>query len=154
MKKNITTVLYSFLTFIFLNNCEKGKEKTVAHNYDNYLNNSIWLIKNEKLIGLETDEKQFILTKKNDTAMIWNFSAVEFTDKNKFKSYNSWECGNDCFTAIDGKYQFVEASKIEFQIENITRTGTCEAPVEHFATPKIITLNVEKFGDSLVLNKN
>lgn len=154
MKKNITTILIPFLTFIFLTNCEKGKAKTVAHNYDNYLNNSIWLIKNEKLIGLETDEKQFILTKKNDTAMIWNFSAVEFTDKNKFRSYNSWECGNDCFTTIDGKYQFVEASKIEFQIENISRTGTCEAPVEHFAKPKIITLNVEKFGDSLVLNQN
>lgn len=154
MKKNIKTILIPFLTFIFLTNCEKEKEKTGAHNYDNYLNNSTWLIKNEKLIGLETDEKQYILTRKNDTAMIWNFSAVEFTDKNKFKSYNSWECGNDCFTAIDGKYQFVEASKIEFQIENITRTGTCEAPVEHFAKPKIITLNVKKFGDSLVLNKN
>lgn len=154
MKKYIKTILIPFLTLIFLTNCEKEKEKTVVHNYDNYFNNSTWLIKNEKLIGYETDEKQFILTKKNDTAMIWNFSAIEFTDKNKFRSYNSWECGNDCFTAVDGKYQFVEASRIEFQIENITRTGTCEAPVEHFAKPKIITLNVEKFGDSLVLNKN
>lgn len=154
MKNNIIIIYSALLTLSSVISCEKAKEKAVSKNFDNYLNNSTWLIKNEKLIGYETDEKQFILTKKKDTAVIWNFSAVEFTDKNKFRSYNSWECGNDCFTAIDGKYQFVEASKIEFEIENIAHTGTCEAPVEHFAKPKIITLNVAKFGDSLVLNKN
>ena len=61
MTKNIQTILYSFLTLIFLINCEKKNEKTVVKNYENYLNNSIWLIKNEKLIGYEIGEKQFIL---------------------------------------------------------------------------------------------
>ena len=153
MTKNIQTILYSFLTLIFLINCEKKNEKTVVKNYENYLNNSTWLIKNEKLIGYEIGEKQFILNKKNDTALIWNFSAIEFTDKGKFTSYNSWECGNDCFTSIDGKYKFVDKSEIEFQIESITRTGTCEAPIERFAKPKILTMKIEKFSDSLVLNK-
>ena len=135
-------------------NCEKEKEKTVVRNYENYLSHTTWLIKDEKLVGYETGEKHFILTKKNDTAQIWNFSAIEFTDKNKFRSYNSWECGNDCFTSVDGKYKFVDKSEIEFEIESITRTGTCEEPVEHFAKPKIVTLKIEKFADSLVLNKN
>lgn len=154
MTKNIQTIFYSFLILIFLINCEKKNEKTVVKNYDNYLLNSTWLIKNEKLVGYEIGERQFILNKKNDTALIWNFSAIEFTDKEKFRSYNSWECGNDCFTTIDGKYRFVDRSEIEFQIESITRTGICEAPIERFAKPRIFTMTIEKFGDSLVFNKN
>lgn len=141
-------------TLTFLMNCEKEKQKTLVKNYDNFLANSTWLIKNEKLVGYETGEKQFILTRKNDTALIWNYSAIEFSEKNKFKSYNSWECGNDCFTSVDGKYKFVDKSEIELQIESITRTGTCEQPIERFAKPKLINLKIEKFADSLVLNKN
>ncbi|WP_051878734.1 hypothetical protein [Chryseobacterium sp. FH1] len=154
MTKNIQTIFYAFLTLIFLINCEKKNEKIAVKNYENYLVNTTWLINNEKLVGYEIVEKQFILKKKNDTALIWNFSAIEFTDKEKFTSYNSWECGNDCFTSIDGTYKFVDKSEIEFQIESITRTGTCEAPIERFGKPKIFTMTIEKFGDSLVLNKN
>lgn len=152
--KNLKPLICYFIALLFLITCENKKEKTVVNNYENYLNNSTWLIKNEKLIGFDIGEKQFVLTKKNDTAQIWNFAAIEFTDNNKFKSYYSWECGNDCFTSIDGKYKFVDKSEIEFQIDSITRAGTCEAPVERFAKPKILTMKIEKYRDSLVFNRN
>lgn len=153
MKKSIQIFFYSLISLGFLISCKKETKKADIKNHENYLTNTHWLIRNDKLIGLDSDETQFILYKRNDTAQIWNFSAVEFTDKEKFRSYNSWECGNDCFIAIDGKYKFIEKSEIEFQIEKISKTGICEEPPEYLSKPTIIIVKVEKSSDSLILNK-
>ncbi|WP_260397427.1 hypothetical protein [Empedobacter brevis] len=41
-----------------------------------------------------------------------NIQEIDFVDDKKITSYDSWECGNDCFTKVYGSYYFTEINLI------------------------------------------
>lgn len=151
MKINSIILLFSFC--IFTITCQEKTDKRPAAKHDNYLTKTQWLIRNFKVIGTDNSAEEYILYKNKDTSQLWNFSAVDFTDESHFTSYNSWECGNDCFTTTDGTYRFVGESKVELQIDSIRNTGICEEPVKRFSKPKKLLFQIEKSADSVILKK-
>ncbi|SJN46897.1 hypothetical protein FM120_18570 [Sphingobacterium faecium PCAi_F2.5] len=96
-------------------------------------------------------KKGYHLSKKIDTALLFNFYAIDFIDDDRFKSYDSWECGNDCFTAIVGRYYFTGIDQIEMEVDRITHSGTCEVPVQVFKPSKVMSFEMVKTGDQLQL---
>lgn len=146
-------IIIIFLISIFYISCENKKEKSINENYNDFLKKTNWIIESNNILGLNKSEKLFILKHKNDSIQIWNFKTVEFSENATFKSYDSWECGNDCFTKTYGKYKFIENSRIELQIDSIAHSGTCEAPTEYMGKD-FINFNIEKNNDKIVLTKN
>ena len=98
--------------------------------YPNPLDQTKWILTNNKIVGLNLMDTLFLVTKKYDTVQIQNYYAIEFTENVHFNSYDSWECGNDCFTKTFGHYKFVKESEIELYTDSITRRGICKKPTE------------------------
>ncbi|MCJ7936071.1 MAG: hypothetical protein MUW56_21195 [Chryseobacterium sp.] len=90
---------------------KSGKKKT---NFPDYLKNTNWIVDSGGLMTPD-GEKTYYLSRRIDSAIVFNFHAVNFLDEEKFKSYDSWECGNDCFTEIHGRYYFTETNQIDME---------------------------------------
>lgn len=84
---------------------------------------------------------------------LWNFSAVEFQDDKKFTSYNNWECGNDCFTATFGTYEFTGNKKIRLMTDSVITTGTCAAPAEIIKNKMEENFKIVKAQEKIVLTR-
>ena len=133
------------LTFTSCRNPERKKA-----NFPNYLKNTRWIVDRGGLIAPDGDAT-YELSKRIDSALILNFHAVNFVDEEKFESFDSWECGNDCFTEIYGRYYFTETHQIEMDIDSIRKSGTCEAPVQIFKPAKEMTFDIVKKGQQAQL---
>ncbi len=120
---------------IFINSCTKKSSETSKENtivYDDYLKSTSWRIGGDRLIGLEEVDKEYLLQRQNKNSSPWNFTAIIFDETGKFKTYSSWECGNDCFISITGVYAFIAKNKIRLSNNRIERSGVCEAPTEYY----------------------
>lgn len=149
MKKNCALVFGSvILSMIFT--CGKTEKKKA--DFPNTLKNTHWIIDSGGLIAPE-GEKVYYLSKRIDTALILNFHAIDFLDEEKFRSYDSWECGNDCFTEVHGRYYFTEPEQIEMEVDSITTRGTCEAPAKIFKPVKVMTFQISKEKAQLRLTR-
>ncbi|WP_333662348.1 hypothetical protein [Chishuiella changwenlii] len=133
------------LILLIILNCEKTK-------FPNNLKNTQWIIDMGGLITPD-GEKIYYLSKRDKTAFIYNFQAIDFLDDKNFKSYDSWECGNDCFTAIFGTYYFTKSNQIQLKVDSITSSGTCMSPTQIFKPSKVITFNLSKEKTQLKLTK-
>ncbi|WP_316797273.1 hypothetical protein [Pedobacter agri] len=104
----------------------------------------------EKLIGLTNDKSDYNLKDYGliDTTMAaeWSGNTIKFVDSLHFVSaYQAW-CGNDCFTSVFGRYEFVDSLKVRFYTDSITRSGECEAPTVYGNKPPL-DLNLVKSAD-------
>jgi len=148
MKKTASFTFFSLLLTITILSCADAERK--KNNFPNDLKNSKWIIQEGGLFTIDGDTT-YRLSKRIDTAFIFNLYAVDFLDQERFTSYDSWECGNDCFTQIFGRYYFTKADQIEMQVDSIARSGTCEAPTQVFTISKVMSFNMVKKGDQLQL---
>jgi len=146
MKQFFVLSLLTLIMLIILN-CEKEKSK-----FPNSLKNTQWIINTGGLITPD-GEQTYNLSERDKTAFIYNFQAIDFFDDKNFKSYDSWECGNDCFTAIFGTYYFTKLDQIQLKIDSITSSGTCMAPTQIFKPYKVITFNLSKEKTQLKLTR-
>lgn len=147
-------ILFSALILIFgFTFSTKLNAQTASKTQTNPLKGTKWIITNNKIVGLNQNDKIFELTKKSEDVQIWNYHAIEFIDDSNFQSYDSWECGNDCFTATYGNYKFIENSKIEIRTDSITKYGTCEAPTKYTANVPTQTFQLMKIKDTLKFKK-
>ncbi|MGJ1424120.1 hypothetical protein ACR79B_09010 [Sphingobacterium spiritivorum] len=149
MKKNLAFLILSALLIVFFSCKEPERKKT---NFPNYLKNTSWIVNEGGLIAPD-GEKTYYLSPRIDTAVIFNFHAVNFLDVEKFSSYDSWECGNDCFTKVYGKYYFMEANQIKMEVDSISTSGTCLAPTQIFKPSKEIVFDLAKEGEQLKLTR-
>jgi len=143
----VKVILLSIILVIFTSCNNPERKKT---NFPNELKNTHWIIDSGGLIAPDGDTT-YELSKRVDSALIFNFYAVNFVDEEKFESFDSWECGNDCFTEIYGRYYFVLANQIEMEVDSIRKSGTCEAPTQVFRPAKDITFDIVKKGKQLQL---
>lgn len=120
------------------------------NNFPNDLKSTSWIIQEGGLIHID-GIKNYHLSKRIDTALLFNFYAIDFIDDERFKSYDIWECGNDCFTEIVGRYYFTGIDQIEMEVDRITHSGTCEVPVQVFKPSKVMSFEMVKTGDQLQL---
>jgi len=130
-------LVYPVLFFVALSfGCQNKAQKNVNStpvsntNFTNTLVNKKFVT--EKLIGLTHDESDYVLSdyRRVDTTMAaeWAGNTIKFIDSIHFVSaYQAW-CGNDCFTSVFGRYQFIDSLKVRFITDSITRSGECEAP--------------------------
>ncbi|TDQ73900.1 hypothetical protein CLV99_4338 [Sphingobacterium yanglingense] len=129
-------------------NCARKERKSSG--FPDYLKNSNWLINSGELITLN-GETTYSLLPKSDTATIYNFHAVSFMADGQFKSYDSWECGNDCFTETYGRYYFTDTNEVKMELDSITRSGTCAMATEIFSPSAMMSFNIVKQGEQLEL---
>ncbi|MDR2282503.1 MAG: hypothetical protein LBE37_04810 [Sphingobacterium sp.] len=147
-----TLVLFVLTAALMVNsNCGNStKQKTV---FANYLKNSSWIINAGGLIAPD-GEQTFYLSQKSDTAIIYNFHAVEFLDEVQFKSSDSWECGNDCFTSVYGRYHFIDTNRVKMEVDSIAYSGTCAADTKVLKTSEAMTFDIVKRGEQLELSSS
>ncbi|MNK47794.1 hypothetical protein D3C87_666120 [compost metagenome] len=148
MRTNIYFLLHSILLVTYFGCRNSEKEKT---SFPDYLQNTSWIIRSGGLI-MQDGEKKYDLFPK-DTTLIFSYYAVDFLDEKKFVSYDSWECGNDCFTTVYGRYYFTEADQIKMKIDSTSTSGTCQAPTQIFNPAKEMTFDIVHQGQQLQLIK-
>ena len=147
MNKTLTFILLSIILALFTS-CKNPERKKM--NFPNELKNTHWIVDSGGLIAPGGD-KIYKLSKRIDSTLILNFYAVNFLDEEKFESYDSWECGNDCFTEVYGRYYFTQADQIEMEVDSIRKTGTCEAPTKTFKPAKDMAFDIVKKEKQLQL---
>lgn len=147
MKKNFVFLFLSTLLIILFSCKEPERKKS---NFQNYLKNTNWIVDRGGLITPD-GEKTYDLSKRIDTAIIFNFHAVNFLDEEKFKSYDAWQCGNDCFTEIHGRYYFTEANQIKMEVDSIRKSEFCTAPTQTFKPSIAMFFNLSRDGERLRL---
>ena len=147
MKKNFVFPFLSAL-LIILFSCKNPERKKI--NFQNYLKNTNWIVDNGGLMTPD-GEKTYDLSKRIDTAIIFNFHAVNFLDEEKFKSYDAWQCGNDCFTEVHGRYYFTEANQIKMEVDSIRKSEFCDVPTQIFKPSKEMFFNLVKEKEKLQL---
>ncbi|WP_228448836.1 hypothetical protein [Chryseobacterium mulctrae] len=147
MKKNFAFPFLSGLLIILFSCRNPERKKT---NFQNYLKNTNWIVDSDRLMTPD-GEKTYDLSKRIDTAIIFNFHAVNFLDEEKFKSYDAWQCGNDCFTEVHGRYYFTEANQIKMEVDSIRKSEFCDAPTQIFKPSKVMSFTLSKEGEKLKL---
>ncbi|WP_228435075.1 hypothetical protein [Chryseobacterium joostei] len=147
MKKNFVFPFLSALLIIFFSCKNPERKKT---NFQNYLKNTNWIVDSGGLMTPD-GEKTYDLSKRIDTAVIFNFHAVNFLDEEKFKSYDAWQCGNDCFTEVHGRYYFTEANQIKMEVDSIRKSEFCDVPTQIFKPSKEMFFNLVKEKEKLQL---
>lgn len=146
MKKNVTFPFLGIL-LVLIFSCRKPERKKT--NFPNYLKNTEWIVNEGGLIT--PDGGKIYSMSPRDTALIFNFHAVNFLDDEKFKSYDSWECGNDCFTEVHGRYYFTEVNQIKMEVDSINQSGTCQAPTQVFKPAQNMSFTMAREGKQLKL---
>lgn len=146
MKKNFAFPFSSAL-LIILFSCRNPEKKT---NFQNYLKNTNWIVDSGGLM-IPDGGRTYDLSKRIDTAIIFNFHAVNFLDEEKFKSYDAWQCGNDCFTEVHGRYYFTEANQIKMEVDSIRKSEFCDVPTQIFKPSKEMFFNLVKEKEKLQL---
>lgn len=143
------TFVFSFLsiTLVMTLSCKDSERKKT--NFPNYLKNTEWIV-NEGGLIIPDGGKIYYMSPR-DTALIFNFHAVKFLDEEKFKSYDAWQCGNDCFTEIHGRYYFTEANQIKMEVDSIRKSEFCDVPTQTFKPSKVMSFNLAKEGEQLKL---
>ncbi|MGJ1198429.1 hypothetical protein ACR777_19950 [Sphingobacterium spiritivorum] len=149
IKKNTAFPFLIVLLIIIISCKEPERKKTV---FPNYLKNTHWIVNEGGLIAPD-GEKTYYLSPRIDTGVIFNFHAVNFLDEEEFSSYDSWECGNDCFTKVYGKYYFTAANQIKMDVDSISTSGTCLAPTQIFKPSKEMVFDLVKEGEQLKLTR-
>ncbi|MDR2231092.1 MAG: hypothetical protein LBE39_16605 [Flavobacteriaceae bacterium] len=149
MKKNVAFLILSALLVVFYSCKESERKKTI---FPNYLKNTNWIVNEGGLIALDGG-KTYYMSPRIDTAVIFNFHAVKFLDEEKFRSYDAWECGNDCFTEVHGRYYFTEANQIKMEVDSISKSDFCDAPKQIFNPSKEMVFDLVKEGEQLKLTR-
>lgn len=137
--------LCSILMTIF--SCKESARKKT--DFPNFLKNTEWIVKEGGLIA--PDGAKIYDMSPRDTALIFNFHAVHFLDSENFNSYDAWQCGNDCFTKIHGKYYFTEKNQIQMEIDSIGKSDFCDTPTQIFKPAKAMSFDLVKKGKQLQL---
>jgi hypothetical protein len=125
---------------------------TPAVHYPNSLKGSKWIIADYRIIGYDArDTATFELFPFDSTVNTFNFAAVRFKDSAHYESYNSWECGNDCFITVNGTYAFTQSNEVSFYVDSIQRTGECAAPTIYPREKTPIKYILQKTGKAMQL---
>ncbi|SUJ29155.1 Uncharacterised protein [Sphingobacterium spiritivorum] len=149
IKKN-TVFPFLIVLLIIIFSCKEPERKKAI--FPNYLKNTHWIVNEGGLIAPD-GERTYYLSPRIDTAVIFNFHAVNFLDEEEFSSYDSWECGNDCFTKVYGRYYFTAANQIKMEVDSISISGTCLAPTQIFKPSKEMVFDLVKEGVRLKLTR-
>lgn len=146
--KNTFSFPFLSIILVIISSCKDPE--TQKSNFRNDLKNTNWIVDRGGLITPD-GEKTYDLSKRIDTAIIFNFHAVNFLDEEQFKSYDAWQCGNDCFTEVHGRYYFTEASQIKMEVDSIRKSEFCDGPTQTFKPSKAMFFNLSRDGERLRL---
>lgn len=125
---------------------------TAAVHYPNTLAGTQWIIANYRIIGYnQQDTAAFELHPFDTTVFITNFAAIRFTDSTHYESYNSWECGNDCFITVNGRYAFTKSNEVSFYVDSIQHRNQCAAPTIYPKDKLALTYILQKSGTAIKL---
>jgi len=150
MMKKVSLIL-NVLTFtILFFSCDgKAQEKKNAENiYKAELENETWIT--DKILGLDQNIEEYNLTKFTQRKFAGNLTS--FGDKMVFNSQYVAPCGNDNFTTVNGKYEFLDNEKIIISVDSVTYSGEWQKPTEYRESKEIIFL-ISKDEEIIVLTK-
>lgn len=148
IKKVAVHIISGFILLHLISSCQEPERKKT--HFPNELQNTHWIINTGGLIAPDGDSIYY-LSERIDSILLFNFHAIDFLDEERFRSYDSWECGNDCFTEVYGRYYFTEAKQIKMEVDSIRTSGTCMAPTQIFKPSKNRTFDLAKEGQQLKL---
>lgn len=121
----ITGYLLS-LQLLSLQSCAANRELAMEKNevkITNYLSGTSWKVDGAPF----ADEDR-------TTYNFYEYEIVNFYDgyghfidfdDNHFSSHYSAQCGNDCFTNVNGTYSFLDETTVKITVTEINRRGFC-----------------------------
>lgn len=150
MTKKVSLILNLLtLTMLFFScNAKAQVNNNVRNIYKVELENETWIT--DKILELDQNIEQYHLTKFIQRKFAGNLTS--FGDKMVFNSQYVAPCGNDNFTTVIGKYEFLDYDKIIISVDSITYSGEWQKPTEHRASKKVIFL-ISKEEEIIVLTK-
>jgi hypothetical protein len=103
----------------------------------------------DHILGLDPKIKTYKLTKFNTKGKFAG-NITQFSDRSTFHSaYTAW-CGNDYFTDVSGKFNFLDNDKIAITVETVTCSGEWTKPAEHRET-QYLTFKISITDDTIIL---
>jgi len=120
------------------------------------LENTLWRMDKPegmlyKLLGLNTETTCYTMTLRtpeNQPKGKIADSFVKFENDNRFVSYYTSWCGNDCFTTVYGQYE-AYTDLLIITVDSVTFRGDCHAPTEY---RKHETLKFDMIKNDSVIN--
>lgn len=109
----------------------------------------------KELFGISGEPEDFELIPHADSVGMWVGNVIDFVDKEHFVSnYVAW-CGNDCFTAVFGRYYFEDSSKVVFFTDSVKFSGECrDRPKQTRTDPPVVFYLSDAVSDTLKLIRN
>ncbi|WP_326983241.1 hypothetical protein VUJ46_01450 [Chryseobacterium sp. MYb264] len=150
-KRRLPSGGFTLLLILLTLSCRKADEKKTG--FQNDLKNTRWIVDSGGIIGAGGDSVYY-LSRRIDSLQLFNFHAIDFLDEEKFTSYDSWECGNDCFTRAFGRYYFTGNQKVIMEIDSISTIGTCMAPTRIFEPSETRIFDLSREGKGLIFREN
>ncbi len=121
------------------------------HIFLNVLKNTTWI--SDGIVGLDRTRNKYKLTKAPEKMGKWAGNMTNFNEGNTFTSFYSAFCGNDCFTATHGHYQFIASSRLDILVDSITYAGECKKQTKRFLNPMKQSFQIETQKDTIYLIK-
>ena len=118
------------------------------HLYATALGAAEWEI--DAILGLDPNVEQYKLKKLKDAKMSGHAFRIE--GKSHFNSGYFGPCGNDNFTDVDGRYEFVAPDRLTIWIDEVTYTGDWHKPTEKRGGQKL-TFIVSRQGEGWLFSK-
>ena len=82
-------------------------------------------------------------------------NTIVLTDSNRFYTYYTAPCGNDCFVSSTGKYILTDQEHIQFIIEKVSFDGECNSQTSEYSFPLDIGLYyIHRNNDQVYLIKS
>ena len=98
-----------------------------------------------------TDQYELYTYDRQLDVQLWGY-FIHFTDSTFSTSYSA-PCGNDCFTSVNGSYEYVKGNQIKVFVLDIHRNGFCSAKSEEVnRSYGVFTISKTKEGLRLVKN--
>ncbi|MBJ2175848.1 hypothetical protein JBL43_16460 [Aureibaculum sp. A20] len=156
----ITVTLVFILSILFSSYHKKASQSKIAENislenmepienmFKDELENGTWIT--NKILGLDPNSKQYVLTKFIEQKFAGNLTS--FSNKLNFSSRYVAPCGNDNFTTIIGKHNFIDQNKISISVDSVIYSGAWKRPNEFRESENIIFV-ISKISDSIILTK-
>ncbi len=110
-----------------------------------------WRINGNAFVNPETSV--YKLTPIDSKARFQFGTFVRFDENGSFHGFYRAQCGNDCFTKVEGTYKFRNDNKISVFIKEINRGGFCNKESEVLNKNRgTFELEIKK-NDSICLNR-
>lgn len=141
--------LLILIALFFNYNLKAQQMQNIENIYKDNLTKETWIT--DFILGLDLETEKYMLTKYVERKFAGNLTS--FTDEANYESKYVAPCGNDNFTAVNGKYEFLDENRLKISVDSVSYWGEWDKPNEYRKQNEIIYLITEE-GNKIILTKD